>query len=698
MTLSLQTKEQKLFEQLTRQYEHSEYAKAIRTADQILGAAPGHPDTLASKGLCLHAMGNKQEGMTLIKQAVATNMKSPACWHFYGLAHRSDKNFPEAIKCFKFALRQDPSNITVLRDIGNLFIHTRDWESFVDVRQKLLAAKFNVRAHWVALSIGQRMLKNYDMAAAIVDVMATIMDSGETTADRSETYLYRAELAFLAGNPQQALDVLRTNDKEIADTLMKQQLRAKAHAALRQVDKTERVALELIGQRFAEKDNFALIAQSRGIRLNPRSNMPLSADDAQPLVDILDAAVAKLPRCDYAKRHALDCCPMTQFRDRLTAYAAPFIVKMIPSLFSVLKSLYASPERAAVIGEVFTAWEAQLASGNFAAFGGAANPGFALWVKAYLASHFTRLGQFETAHKYIDQAIQHTPTVEMLYLMKAKILQREGKLVEAAESANVARTLDLQDKYLNGKAAKYLFRAGNIEAAESTMQLFYKASPVNDAFLVALDSQCAWYELEVGNAFLNKGDYISALQNLLMYERHVYDNNMELMDFHAYTFRRANIRSWVDTIQYHDAVESHKFFLNVAGSVVACYMKIAELGEEQVRAQHSPREEPQASGQTDEDKRRAKWFKDLILTIDLTAPLAKATRYVEALVQHRGHLAATHSLAVDYFMAAQRPVAAARSLLALFKLSPAAAAAKAPLLAAFADAPAAVKDVLSLVK
>ena len=694
---ALQPKEQKLFENLTRQYENHEFAKALRTADAILSIAPTHAETIASKGLTLHSSGSKDEGFTLIKQAVATNMKASLCWHYYGIAHRSDKNYHEAIKCFKMALKQDPTNVSVMRDLANMFIQTRDWESFVEMRQKILAAKFNVRAHWIALSVGHRMLKNYEMASAIIDVMVSIMDTGDNAAEKSETHLYRAELAFLSNKPQLALDVLRDNDKEICDSLMKQQLRAKAHALMHQKDKTEKVALELIAQRFAEKDNIALIAQSRGIQLDKR-NLPTNATDASKFVELLDGIVAKVPRCDYAKRLLLDSCPIESFKDRLAAYAKPFITKMIPSLFTVLKSLYAFPERAVVIGLLFTEWDEQLAAKNFSSFNDAPNPGYSLWVKAYLASHFTRLGQYATAHLYIDAAIKHTPTVEMLYLMRAKILQREGRLQEAAESANMARLLDLQDKYLNGKAAKYLFRAGDVDAGEQTMQLFYKTSPVNDAFLVALESQCAWYEREVGNAFLKKGDVLSALQNFLMYERHVRDNNTELMDFHAYAFRRANIRPWIDVIEHHDNIDAHKFFLDIAAPVVQCYLKIDEEGEEKVKAQHSPRQEPPATGQAEEDKRRSKWFKEFVISVDLSKPLEKAARYIEALVQHRGERASTHELAISYFARAQRPVAAARSLLALYKIDKAAAAAKAPLVAAINSTLPAVQEVLAIVK
>lgn len=48
-------------------------------------------------------------------------------------------------------------------------------------------------------------------------------------------------------------------------------------------------------------------------------------------------------------------------------------------------------------------------------------PTTVLWVYYYLAQHFDRLKQYTTALKYIDRALQHTPTLIELYMTKAKI-------------------------------------------------------------------------------------------------------------------------------------------------------------------------------------------------------------------------------------------------------------------------------------
>ena len=51
---------------------------------------------------------------------VQNDLKSHVCWHVYGLLYRSDRDYREAIKCYRNALRIDPDNIEILRDLSLL--------------------------------------------------------------------------------------------------------------------------------------------------------------------------------------------------------------------------------------------------------------------------------------------------------------------------------------------------------------------------------------------------------------------------------------------------------------------------------------------------------------------------------------------------------------------------------------------------
>jgi peptide alpha-N-acetyltransferase len=58
----------------------------------------------------------------------------------------------------------------------------------------------------------------------------------------------------------------------------------------------------------------------------------------------------------------------------------------------------------------------------------------------------------------LNKAIEHTPTVVDLYILKAKIYKRAGDANRAATLYDEARKLDLADRYLNAVASRYRIR------------------------------------------------------------------------------------------------------------------------------------------------------------------------------------------------------------------------------------------------
>ncbi|KAG8342965.1 putative Tetratricopeptide repeat NMDA receptor regulated protein 1 [Trypanosoma vivax] len=667
MTARLPPQQQKLFEKLGREFDSREYSKALRTADNILSLSPGHADTLAMRGLTLHCMDRKEEGYAAIREATTLNASSAIAWHSLGMCYRSDKDYSEAIEAFKTAHKCDPHNANVLRDISSLCVQVRDWELFVNTRQKMVTLKAGVRANWIALSCGHRMLGNTDLAAAVMDVMTTIMDAGDNGVEKSEVHLYRVELELERNDPARALELLEKHSDEIIDVYEKMRLRAKTFTLLGNKSEAEKHYMDLIACGMAEADCVAAIARLRGIPLDS-ARCPVT--DVDRYLELLKEILAAHPKSEYAKRQVLECVPTEEFSDYLREYAATFITKAIPSLFSVLKSLYRSPERVEKITKVFLQWERELSNDDFSSFNGTRNPSYILWVMAFLASHYCRLREFECALGYIERAIRHTPTVEFLYLMKAKILGRSGQVEAAAECADTARRLDLQDKYINVKAAKYFFRANRIREGEQRMQMFYKPTLVpDDIYLTALESQCAWYEREVGDAYYRMGDYISALSNYLVHEESHRRNHMELIEFHNYVFRRCTVRPWFDVIARDDDLEGNRFFQKLCPRIVRTYMKIHEEGEEAVRAKHVPRPEVGHYEDQEEGKRMQQLRRDLYLSnINIADPLSKANRYMQAHLAHSSETREPHLLAVSFYTQWRKPLLVARALLALAKL------------------------------
>ena len=104
---TLPTKEAAVFKSILKYYELKQYKKGLKASDSILKKFSEHGETLAMKGLTLNCMGKKEEAHDLVRKGLRMNMKSHVCWHVYGLLHRSERNYLQAIKCYRNALRLD---------------------------------------------------------------------------------------------------------------------------------------------------------------------------------------------------------------------------------------------------------------------------------------------------------------------------------------------------------------------------------------------------------------------------------------------------------------------------------------------------------------------------------------------------------------------------------------------------------------
>ena len=122
---ALAGKEKDSFKLLVDCYEKKRFEKGIKTADIILKKYPNHGETLSMKGLIMNCMGKKEEAYELVKNGLKNDLKSHICWHVYGLLHRSDCNYLEAIKCYFNALKIDEANQNILRDLSWLQVQVR---------------------------------------------------------------------------------------------------------------------------------------------------------------------------------------------------------------------------------------------------------------------------------------------------------------------------------------------------------------------------------------------------------------------------------------------------------------------------------------------------------------------------------------------------------------------------------------------
>ena len=92
-----------------------------------------------------------------MRQGPRRTSKSHVCWHVYGLLYRSDREYLQAIKCYRGALRHDPDNNQILRDLSLLQVQMRDLSGFVQTRNHLLTLKPTNRNNWFTFAVSQHL-------------------------------------------------------------------------------------------------------------------------------------------------------------------------------------------------------------------------------------------------------------------------------------------------------------------------------------------------------------------------------------------------------------------------------------------------------------------------------------------------------------------------------------------------------------
>ena len=120
------------------------------------------------RALNLNAMKKRVEAFEYIKKALFKNLGNFTCWHVYGILHRSNKNYDEARKAYLNALKYDPANQNVLRDLGQLQVQLRDYEGYSETRRQILVSKPSVQLNWITYAVGIFLAKDYTRALEVL--------------------------------------------------------------------------------------------------------------------------------------------------------------------------------------------------------------------------------------------------------------------------------------------------------------------------------------------------------------------------------------------------------------------------------------------------------------------------------------------------------------------------------------------------
>lgn len=246
--------------------------------------------------------------------------------------------------------------------------------------------------------------------------------------------------------------------------------------------------------------------------------------------------------------------------------------KGVPSTFANLKHLYSDSFKKTTLAELAEKYlNSQSADATSKDKGEAA----ALY---YLAQHYNyHLSRDLTkAMEYVEKAIEKDPKSVDFHMTKARIMKHHGNITKAAEMMDYARTLDLKDRYINSKAAKYQLRNNENEKGLKTVGMFTRADTVGGPLADLLDMQCVWFLTEDGEAYAREGNTGMALKRL-----HAVTNIFDVwqedqFDFHSFSLRKGQIRAYVDMIRWEDHLRDHPFYSRAALGAVDIYLKLAD--------------------------------------------------------------------------------------------------------------------------
>ncbi|KAL0472616.1 NMDA receptor-regulated protein 1 domain-containing protein [Neurospora intermedia] len=567
MPQTLSTREANLFRTVIRHYEDKQYKRGLKAAEQILKKNPRHGDTMSMKALIMNSQGKTEEAFALAKEALTVDMKSHICWHVYGILYRQHKNFDEAIKAYKFALKLEPESQQIQRDLAVLQVQIRDYQGYVQSRFAMLKAKPHLRQNWTALAIAYQLEGSLEQAENILTTYEKSMTNVplKTDQEHSEALLYKNTIIAERGDIKRALEHLESDCKNCLDRLAVMEMRARYLGQLNRKEEAAKAWRALLDRNPEHPEYYKGLIEALGI----------DEKDEAALKAIYDEYAAKYPRSDAAKRLPLNFLTGDSFKAAAKSYLTNMLDRGVPSVFANLKHLYSEVAKKEAILALAEEYLKEHKGSEQANGDSSKGVGAALY---FLAQHYNyHLSRdLAKAMEYVEQAIELDPKNVDFHMTKARIFKHQGDTAKASETMDRARSLDTKDRYINSKAAKYQLRNNENEKALETMGLFTRAETVGGPLADLTDMQCMWFLTEDGEAWQRRGNTGLALKRFTTIHN-IFDIWQEdQFDFHSFSLRKGQIRAYVDMIRWEDSIREHPFYFRAALDAVKLYLDMFE--------------------------------------------------------------------------------------------------------------------------
>ena len=520
-------------------------------------------------------------------------MKSHITWHVYGLLYRSIKNWEEAARAYKMALRLEPDSIQIQRDLGLLQMQVRDYEGYAQSRRNILQGRSMVRQNWTALAIAQHLGGDLESAERTLNTYEETLKQQppKTDIEHSEAVLYKITIIAEMGQTERALEHLDAVLNRLGDRTAALEMRARYLSDLGRREEAE-AAYRVLLERNAD---YRMYYDGLMKAVDPEGT------DIQKRKEICDEYVRRNPRGDAARRIPLDFLEGDAFREAADSYLQHMLKKGVPSTFANVKALYRDSAKMKIIIDLVEGYTKQVenepeANGvkeeshddnpnltNGVEDKPAANKPspFRSSIYYFLIQHYNYAfsRDLTKAMRLVDKEIEAKPDSVDLQMTKARIHKHLGNIEKASETMEIARTKDTRDRYINTKAAKYLLRNDQNDVAKDILSKFTKNDAIGGTIGDLIDLQCMWFLLEDGESYLRQGRLGLALKRFTS----VYDVfeiwQEDQFDFHNFSLRKGQIRAYVDMIRWEDHLRDHPFFSRGARGAIRAYLRLYDHPE-----------------------------------------------------------------------------------------------------------------------
>jgi N-alpha-acetyltransferase 15/16, NatA auxiliary subunit len=464
------------------------------------------------------------------------------------LLHRADRNYNEAIKAYKQALKIDSDNLQILRDLSMLQVQMRDLAGFALTRQMILQNKPNGKINWLAFALARHLTGDLRGAVQVIDVYLGTLSEGAPELARgfeaSELAMYRNRiLSEIPNNQEEALDHLRMCEAVVVDRSALLIARAKFQYQLGLFGAAKETILQIF--RRGVIDNYKIHSiymctilqfdsdileeamKLPGTRTLP-TLLPLTEEQKHLLLEAYKTEV--YPEFgESVSRVLMNLVEGDRFRNSVDIFIRKGLVKGVPSLCHELSTflllekdgkytlatdpvdIKVHPKYKTMI-ELVDGYLSSLESNNklLAADECEEPPSTLLWTWYLRAGLHELVADFAEGIALLNKCIDHTPTAVDVYELKARLLKSAGDIRTAVEVIDAGRDLDRQDRYINNQTTKYMLEAGMEEEALNRISMFTKHEGNPEVNLY--DMECSWYELGLAACYAKKGNYGRALK------------------------------------------------------------------------------------------------------------------------------------------------------------------------------------------